>query len=132
LAIGYDQRSKYCLIWAGQNNVNAPATVMADVAAMVAFCVSLGMDYRVMSPIYRVATTTSDRNNIIDIRNQQAALYGAKWIDQLAIWLPYADPVLDAAAIAIGAFPDTLQIPDGHPNSRAYQILGQAINALLP
>jgi hypothetical protein len=132
LAVGYDQRAKYCVIWAGQNNVNAPATVVADVEAMVAFCVSMGMDYRVMSPIYRVATTVADRNNIISIRGQQQALYGERWIDPLAIWLPFADPVLDADAIAIGALPNTLQIPDGHPNSRAYEILGQAIDQLLP
>lgn len=115
------------IFWAGQNNVAQMSTVISDVEEMVAFALSTGCDYRVMSPYYSLTTSASDRTNILQIRAQQQALYGPRWVNQMAKWLEHADPIADAAAIAAGAFPPTMQIPDGHPNSYAYRLVAEAV-----
>lgn len=122
-ALDWSYQAKFLLIWAGQNNVSAPATVASDVADMVSFANTRGMDYRVMAPIFRVATTAPDKANIDTIRSTLSGTYGAKYIDNLGPIQPFADPVLDASSIAIGALPNTMQIADGHPNSRYYELL---------
>lgn len=76
-------RPRTAWIWAGRNNYTSPATVKADIAAMVA---SLGHDRYLVGSIINGEYTgeysgASNYNTMMQLNADLAALYGLRFVD---------------------------------------------------
>lgn len=124
------------IIWAGRNNFASGATVLADIAAMVA---ALGHTrYLVLS----VLNTSAEANpsvgytQITDINASLSSTYGIRYVDVRSLLVAQGAPAggyPDATAYA-GDYPPSGLINSGapHMNNAGYGIVAGAVFAALP
>ncbi len=91
------------LIWAGRNNRNAPSTVLADIAAMVA---ALGHDrYLILGVLNGIGegTGSQDHTDIVAINTALAATYGDHYFEERELLVASGNPALPQDAIDMAA-----------------------------
>ena len=129
-----NQWSKLTIIWAGRNNYSDGATVLADVAAMVA---AIGHDgYLVMSVLngsyggYEIPGGVG-YNQIIAINNSLAATYGSNYLDIRKILVDSYNPALPQDVIDHNndTPPTSLRSDAIHLNTAGYAAVAAAIRA---
>jgi lysophospholipase L1-like esterase len=125
--------SKPTIIWAGRNNFSAPATVKADIAAMVA---SLGhTNYIVLSVLNGSGTTEwagqSDYITITQLNADLAATYGARYLDVRSYLVSLYDAAQPQDVIDHGhdVPPASLRFDGIHLNNAGYQAVANYIYA---
>jgi lysophospholipase L1-like esterase len=125
-------RGEKASIWVGHNNL-VPATIKADIAAMVA--AFTGEDYIVLSLLNSDAQGigTEDYDTIIALNNDLAATYGSRYFDIRAWFVAQYDPndAQDVIDHDNDIPPSSLRENSLHPNTAGYALLGGKIAALL-
>ncbi|MEO5646147.1 MAG: tail fiber domain-containing protein [Candidatus Paceibacterota bacterium] len=126
--------SKYAdsvVIWAGRNNINSPATVLADIAQMVG---NLGHTrYLVLGIINSTSepTGSANYNAIISLNNSLASTYGSRYVDirsylvsqyNSSLAQDVIDHTNDTPPTSLHAVSDVL-----HLNNQGYQAVSNLI-----
>lgn len=126
-------QSGYVVIWAGRNDYNAPLTVKANIAAMVAF---LGhTNYLVVGiPNGEFATEYVGQPayaQIVQLNTDLAAIYGVRFVDVLPVLVSSYNPSIpqDVIDFTHGIVPSSLRFDTLHPNYLGMDIIAATVMA---
>lgn len=127
------QYGLYTIIWAGRNNFTSPATVKADIAAMIAKLTS--GKYLVMSVLNGTGEPlgTGDYMTITTLNNDLAALYPTHYIDvraQLVAGYNAGIPQ-DVIDHANDIPPSSLRSDGIHLNTAGYTLVANAVSTFI-
>ena len=125
----------YTIIWAGRNNSFAPATVKADIAAMIAALTMTPKKYVVLSILNGTAEPRGSAayNDIVGINNDLAVLYPDNYLDVRSHLVSLYDPgnPTDVQNFADDVPPSTLRSDAVHLNTAGYTAVANFVNAYL-
>jgi lysophospholipase L1-like esterase len=121
------------IFWVGRNNASAPATVLADIAAMVA----KASNYLVLSVLNasNEPKGSAAYNNIISLNQQLATAYGDRYLDVRALLISKASTsTADVADVTNDVVPTSLRKSGDpiHLNATGYGFVAAAVAAKLP
>lgn len=123
-----DLFDEFVVIWTGRNNFNDPATVQADIAAMVG---ALTTDRYVVMSILNASTEpvgTTAYNRITALNADLAATYGTHYLDIRSVLVSQptflAQDILDEAN---GVVPFSYRADHIHLNTLGYGVVAQAV-----
>lgn len=124
------------VLWVGRNNVtSAPATVLSDIAAMVANLTALNKRYIVMSILNASTegTGTSELTTILATNATLSSTYGNKYLDirQTLVDSYNAGIPADVTAYGLNKVPPSLQSDTIHLNAAGYLLVAQTVSAKL-
>lgn len=122
------------LLWVGRNNVTTnPATVLADIASMVANLTALNKRFIVMSILNSSAegTGTSELTTILATNSTLSSTYGNKYLDirQTLVNAYNAGIPADVTAYGLNKVPPSLQSDTIHLNAAGYLLVAQTVAA---
>lgn len=124
------------IIWSGRNNYTDTATILANIATMVA---DLGHDgYLILSVLngnyvpYE-AVGGAGYNLIISLNNQLATIYGSKYLDVRSILVAAYNPSIpqDVTDHTNDIPPSSLRSDNIHLNTAGYALVASSINAVI-
>jgi lysophospholipase L1-like esterase len=123
----------YTIIWAGRNNFTSPATVKADIAAMVA---ALGTSNYVVLSILNGNGEPSGSGNyttLTTLNNDLATTYGSHYVDVRAALVTAYDPALSQDVIdhANDVPPTSLRFDGIHLNTAGYTLVANLVNSYI-
>ncbi|MDM9626074.1 SGNH/GDSL hydrolase family protein [Rhizobium sp. S152] len=112
-------------IWAGRNNAEDKATVLADIAAMAAY--AAGGRYLIGSVLPAATDTPAALQSITALNTELAASHAGRYVDLLSVLHAAGDGTTeDSADIATGLVPRSLRADAVHLNDRGYAIVAAA------
>lgn len=122
-------------IWAGRNNITAPNTIKADIAAMVAAQVNQNYIVFSISPSAPAGEGSNGINyaRLVTLNNDLAAAYPGHYFDVKAYLQGFGDGgAQDNADIALDLIPSSLMTADLlHPNSAGNMLIAARVKTLL-
>ena len=127
---------QYIIIWSGRNNYNAPATVKADIAAMVAHMTTT--NYLIMGILNGNYASEikgqSGYNTITTLNADLAATYGDKFLDIRRLLVDSYNPAsnLDVIDFNNDIVPSSLRADNIHLTAAGYGIVAQKVYAKYP
>lgn len=125
-------RRRTAWLWAGRNNYGDPATVKADIAAMIA---ALPHDRYLVGSILNgnylpgEGLGGSNYSTITGLNAGLAALYGPRFVDIRGALINAADPVADAGDVLADIVPASLRTDNIHLNDAGYAVVAAAFKA---
>jgi hypothetical protein len=124
------------IIWAGRNNHDAPTTVEADIANMVA-ALGSNTNFLILSVLNGEVADEyigeSSYNNIIAINDYLEATYPNNYYDIRSYLVSQYDPAAPQDVIDFGhdIVPDSLRSNTIHPNTTGYQLVADQIQTFI-
>lgn len=124
------------IIWSGRNNYTDTATILADIATMVA---DIGHDgYLILSVLngnyvpYE-AIGGDGYNSIISLNNQLSAIYGSKYLDVRSILVAAYNPSIPQDVIdhTNDIPPSSLRSDNIHLNTAGYALVASSIKTVI-
>lgn len=122
------------VLWVGRNNVTvAPATVLSDIAAMVANLTALNKRFIVMSILNgsTEGTGSSELTTILATNATLSSTYGNKYLDIRQTLVNAYSPGIpaDVTAYGLNKVPPSLQSDTIHLNAAGYLLVAQTVSA---
>lgn len=123
-------RPRIAWIWSGRNDYIAPATVKANIAAMIAF---LGHSRFLVASVLNASgegTGSSALNTITALNADLAGLYGRRFVDlRAALLVNHNGSSGDLDDIAAGITPRSLRSDNIHLNDAGYAVVAEVMQA---
>jgi lysophospholipase L1-like esterase len=127
------KRHLYTIIWAGRNNFTDPATVKADIAAMVATLTT--SKYVVLSILNGTGEPTGSANytTLTTLNSDLAMLYSGHYVDVRATLVAAYDPGTPQDVIdhVNDVPPSTLRSDPLHLNTAGYTLVANTVNTYI-
>jgi lysophospholipase L1-like esterase len=125
-----DRFNDISIIWVGRNNFASPATVKADIAAMVA-ALTTPARYLIIS-VFNGTTEPSGSANyttITTLNNELSVLYGANYLDARALLVAAYNPALpqDVVDHSVDVPPNSLRADTLHYNTAGAKLVASAV-----